>query len=138
MKLEKTKAEFVELMQPILDGGLHRADLVDRFIEALGLEFREVAWVAQEIGENAVPEPKFKRGDLVRHRASGEVAVVVGAKMRTIVHPNAPKEVEFTGAYDLDLGFREDVVTVDEYLLEPADPHLLTPADPEPEGEGGP
>ena len=34
-------------------------------------------------------DPKFQRGDLVRHRASGEVAVVVGANTRHIAHPGS-------------------------------------------------
>lgn len=80
-------------------------------------------------------EPRFKRGDLVRHRASGEVAVVVDANERCTRHSyhlgtSDSCEWKFAGTYDLDLGFWEDVIAVEEYLLEAVDP--------EPEGEGGP
>lgn len=77
-----------------------------------------------------MPDPKFQRGDLVRHRASGEVAVVVDHGRRCTKHAGDPYTYahlrgwrddcvfEFNGSYDLDLGFREDVVTVEEFLLE--------------------
>lgn len=76
-------------------------------------------------------DPKFQRGELVRHRASGEVAVVVARLFRCTKHKGEGEalthhwngfgqdcNLEFTGGYDLDLGFKEDVATVEEYLLE--------------------
>lgn len=63
-----------------------------------------------------MPEPRFQRGDLVRHRASGEVAVVVYANFD---HGTFP--AKFTGSYDLDLGFARNVIQAEEYLLEPVE-----------------
>ena len=68
-------------------------------------------------------EPKFQRGDLVRHRASGERALVIAS------NPPAPPVNEWS--YDLDPGFYADGLTyVPEWVLEPVDP--------EPEGEASP
>lgn len=82
---------------------------------------------------DSVTDPRFKRGDLVRHRASGELAVVLAPARSCVVHrgmdafgahgprlggPHPDCRFEFNGSYDLDLGFKQDVLTAEEYLLE--------------------
>jgi len=54
-------------------------------------------------------QPEFKRGDLVRHKSSGEVAIVTCRLS--------------TGDYEISLGFEDDTTIVDEIVLEhsPAD-----------------
>lgn len=83
-------------------------------------------------------KPKFQQGDLVRHRASGRLAVVArlvqhcvepehqGAANEFRAHgpriapPDPPCRLEFSGHYDLNLNF-EETVKAAEYLLEKAD-----------------
>lgn len=74
---------------------------------------------------------KFNPGDRARHRASGDVAIVVSPNERCTVHtgfeayaahvtllPNTLCRYEFAGSYRLDLGFGREQIEVDEYLLE--------------------
>jgi hypothetical protein len=58
--------------------------------------------------------PLFTTGDLIRHRASGERAVVVEA----LYDSNAAKYRWFSGRYSVSRGFRETVVSVAENEIE--------------------
>lgn len=83
----------------------------------------------------SVRKPKFDRGDLVRHRASGEQAVITEVctscmtpehqgMAAAIAHgprmtpPNQPCRQEFSGLYSLSTGFGKYKCAVEEYLLE--------------------
>ena len=79
--------------------------------------------------EENVKEAKFKVGDLVCHKASGEKGVIVHVDMRCTVHPEfyaahlAGRLDEcvlgFSGTYALSVGLEKDVVDeVAEELLE--------------------
>jgi len=59
------------------------------------------------IDESKGPRPKFKYGDLVRHRASGEKAIVVGVR----------KDRE-SYVYGLSIGFEDSDTDVLECRLE--------------------
>lgn len=63
-----------------------------------------------------MPEPKFQRGDLVRHRAGGELAVVYAE----------PTTVGGEPKYELDPGLLSpNLHDVPEFLLEPVKPGVV-------------
>lgn len=74
---------------------------------------------------------KFKVGDLVKHKASGEVGVVSRVCKKCTEHSemehlsmafNKSLESEcrylFTGRYEISIGFTGSGVIVDEFLME--------------------
>ena len=76
-------------------------------------------------------KPKFEQGDLVRHRASNQFAIVVSAIVTCTNHlgfdiltsehlTGSGCEYKFNGRYCVDLGFDEgdEIQEVAEYLLE--------------------
>lgn len=76
-------------------------------------------------------EPKFKRGDVVKHRASGETAVIVYPLMKCtnpnhrhtqthlrLIGPTEDCIFEFANAYRLDTGFTREDIEYPEDLLE--------------------
>lgn len=74
------------------------------------------------------PKPKFKRGDVVQHRASGEKAIIISPLMRCVnldhghltAHFGGFNDsciLEFAGSYRIDPGFAVEDFDYDEDLL---------------------
>ena len=73
-------------------------------------------------------KPRFRLGDLVRHKASGERGVITGVGMRCTAHPPCHPshffgqadecEFEFDGTYDLSTTLANSSENVCEGVLE--------------------
>jgi len=76
-------------------------------------------------------EPKYKVGQVVTHKASGELAVVEQAIYSCRTHPGPGLyiahmsgdgcEWEFDDRYRISLGFDRDSIEVDDILIEAED-----------------
>ena len=77
----------------------------------------------------------FKIGDRVKHKASGEIGIVVAinsscnkhtslehltmsmARLNRTSHPYKKCVMEYDGTINIDIGFNNDVITIDEFIV---------------------
>lgn len=79
--------------------------------------------------EQETRKPKFEKGDLVRHRASGELGIISYVGVVCLTHPGLDAlsvehlsgvkcEWAFSGSYSVSLGFTKDSFDTPEFEIE--------------------